>query len=266
VGIAGLGGLGSSVAIALARVGVGTLVVADFDVVEPSNLNRQQYFLDQIGMPKVKALKENLARINPHVTVECHELVLDRENIPRIFAGTPIVVEAFDRADMKEMIITTVLEKMPEHKVVAASGLAGYGPNNSIRTERIARNRGVTREDADRLFELSLALLCVAGTDGYFKHLNPAFERTLGHSRDELLARPFYEFVHPEDRERTVQEVEKLATGIPTVHFENRFVCKNGSYRWLAWTATPEHARASPGRRALPADRRGCPRRVDHRE
>ncbi len=140
VGIAGLGGLGSSVAIALARVGVGTLVLADFDLVEPSNLNRQQYFLDQIGMPKVRALKENLARINPHVTVECHELLLDRENIPRIFAGAPIVVEAFDRADMKEMIITTVLEKMPEHKVVAASGLAGYGPNNSIRTERIARN------------------------------------------------------------------------------------------------------------------------------
>ena len=140
VGIAGLGGLGSSVAIALARVGVGTLVFADFDVVEPSNLNRQQYFLDQIGMPKVRALKDNLSRINPHVNVEGHELVLDRENIPRIFAGTPIVVEAFDRADMKEIIITTVLEKMPEHKVVAASGLAGHGPNNSIRTERIAKN------------------------------------------------------------------------------------------------------------------------------
>lgn len=138
VGIAGLGGLGSSVAVALARVGVGTLVLADFDVVEPSNLNRQQYFVDQIGMSKVKAMTENLARINPYVRVEGHEVVLDRENVPRIFASTPIIVEAFDRAEMKEMIITTVLEHMPGHIVVAASGLAGYGPNNTIRTQRIS--------------------------------------------------------------------------------------------------------------------------------
>jgi sulfur carrier protein ThiS adenylyltransferase len=140
VGIAGLGGLGSSIAIALARVGVGTLVVADFDVVEPSNLNRQQYFVDQIGMPKVEALSRNVTRINPYVSLEGHPVVLDRQNVPMVFAGTPIVVEAFDRADMKEMLITTVLEKMPDHVVVAASGLAGHGPNNTIRTERIARN------------------------------------------------------------------------------------------------------------------------------
>ncbi len=138
VGIAGLGGLGSAVAVALARVGLGTLVVADFDVVEPSNLNRQQYFVDQIGMPKVRAMKENLARINPYVCVEGHEVMLTPENIPRIFASTPIIVEAFDTAEMKEMLITTVLDRMPGHTVVAASGLAGYGPNNTIRTESIS--------------------------------------------------------------------------------------------------------------------------------
>ncbi|MGQ9857371.1 MAG: sulfur carrier protein ThiS adenylyltransferase ThiF [Thermodesulfobacteriota bacterium] len=138
VGIAGLGGLGSSVAIALARVGVGTLVVADFDMVEPSNLNRQQYFVDQIGMPKVRALMENLARINPYVRVEGHDEILDRHNVPRIFSSTPIIVEAFDKAEMKEMIITTVLDAMPGHVIVAASGLAGYGPSNAIRTERIS--------------------------------------------------------------------------------------------------------------------------------
>ncbi|MGQ9653279.1 MAG: sulfur carrier protein ThiS adenylyltransferase ThiF [Thermodesulfobacteriota bacterium] len=138
VGIAGLGGLGSAVAVALARVGVGTLVIADFDVVEPSNLNRQQYFVDQIGMSKVQAMRENLARINPYVRVEGHEAVLDRQNVPAIFASTPIIVEAFDRAEMKEMLITTVLEKMPGHTVVAASGLAGYGPSNTIRTESIS--------------------------------------------------------------------------------------------------------------------------------
>lgn len=138
VGIAGLGGLGSLVATALARVGVGTLVLADFDVVEPSNLNRQQYFVDQIGTSKVEAMRENLARINPYVCVEGHEVMLNRENIPAIFASTPIIVEAFDKAEMKEMLITTVLERMPGHIVVAASGLAGFGPNNTIRTERIS--------------------------------------------------------------------------------------------------------------------------------
>lgn len=138
VGIAGLGGLGSLVAITLARVGVGTLVLADFDVVEPSNLNRQQYFVDQIGISKVQAMRENLARINPYVRVEAHEIMLHRENIPIIFASTPIIVEAFDKAEMKEMLITTVLERMHGHIVVAASGLAGFGPNNTIRTERIS--------------------------------------------------------------------------------------------------------------------------------
>lgn len=140
VGIAGLGGLGSSVAVALARLGLGHMVLADFDVVEPSNLNRQQYFIDQIGMPKVEALKQNLGRINPHVQVEWHAVVLDRENIPKIFSQTPIVVEAFDRADVKEMLIATIMDRLPGHVVVAASGLAGYGPNNIIRTERVAKN------------------------------------------------------------------------------------------------------------------------------
>jgi|Deesub1362A_J573_1020465.scaffolds.fasta_scaffold00249_40 sulfur carrier protein ThiS adenylyltransferase len=139
VGIAGLGGLGSSVAVALARVGVGHLVLVDFDVVEPSNLNRQQYFIDQIGMSKVEAMKVNLSRVNPYIEVVGHCVQLDPENIPHIFARTPIVVEAFDRADMKEMLISTVLDRMPGHVVVAASGLAGYGPNNTIRTERIAQ-------------------------------------------------------------------------------------------------------------------------------
>ena len=138
VGIAGVGGLGSAVAVALARVGVGRLFIADFDVVEPSNLNRQQYFIDQIGLPKVTALAANLQRINPYVTVESHPTLLDPSNIPTIFSGCTIVVEAFDRADMKAMLVDTVLGQMPEITVVAASGLAGYGPNNAITTRKIA--------------------------------------------------------------------------------------------------------------------------------
>ena len=137
VGIAGAGGLGSAVAVALARVGVGRLVIADFDVVEPSNLNRQQYFIDQIGLPKVEALAANLQRTNPYVAVEPHPVRLDPENVPVIFAGCSIVVEAFDRADMKAMLVDTVLTQMQGVTVVAASGLAGYGPNNAITTRKI---------------------------------------------------------------------------------------------------------------------------------
>ncbi len=138
VGIAGVGGLGSSVAVALARVGIGRIVIADFDVVEPSNLNRQQYFIDQIGRYKVDALVENLQRINPYVAVESHCLLLDPQNIPVVFSNCTIVVEAFDRADMKAMLVNTVLEFMPQSSIVAASGLAGYGSNNSISTRKVS--------------------------------------------------------------------------------------------------------------------------------
>ncbi len=144
VGIAGVGGLGSSVAVALARVGVGRLVIADFDVVEPSNLNRQQYFIDQIGSYKVEALACNLHRINPYVTVEAYRELLGPENIPVIFSECSVVVEAFDRADMKAMLVNAVLESMPQSIVVAASGLAGYGSNNSIATRRVSRRLYLT--------------------------------------------------------------------------------------------------------------------------
>lgn len=139
VGIAGVGGLGSAVAVALARVGVGRLVIADFDIVEPSNLNRQQYFIDQLGHYKVDALSCNLQRINPYIAVESHRLLLGPENIAATFADCRIVVEAFDRAEMKAMLVNSVLESMPSCIVVAASGVAGYGPNNSITTRRVSR-------------------------------------------------------------------------------------------------------------------------------
>lgn len=138
VGIAGLGGLGSAVAVALARIGVGTLILVDFDVVEPSNLNRQQYFIDQVGMRKVEALRGNLSRINPYVTVETYPEKLDRNNVERIFKKAMVVVEAFDRAEEKAMLINVVSEKMPETYIVAASGVAGYGDNNEIRTTRFS--------------------------------------------------------------------------------------------------------------------------------
>lgn len=91
-----------------------------------------------------------------------------------------------------------------------------------------------------RFFDVSIDLMCIAGTDGYFKKTNPAFERVLGWSEDVLLGNPFFDLVHPEDVEKTQLEISKLAEGIPTISFENRFRCKDGSYKPLRWTSYPE--------------------------
>jgi sulfur carrier protein ThiS adenylyltransferase len=138
VGIAGLGGLGSNVAIALARTGIGKLIVADFDKVEAGNLNRQQYFVDQIGRSKVECLIENLHRINPDVEVKGHKVRLTSDNIPEIFSEAQIIAECFDKADAKQMIVETGLGKMGKTIIVSVSGLAGYGKSNAIQTRKIS--------------------------------------------------------------------------------------------------------------------------------
>ena len=137
IGIAGAGGLGSNCAIALARCGVGTLVIADFDIIEESNLSRQYYFRDQVGMPKTEALKDNIRRINPDTVVINHQEYLDIHNITKYFSGCDVIVEAFDNAGMKQMIIETVQLKMAGIPVVAASGLAGWGESDLIRCRKI---------------------------------------------------------------------------------------------------------------------------------
>ncbi|NOY12369.1 MAG: sulfur carrier protein ThiS adenylyltransferase ThiF, partial [Deltaproteobacteria bacterium] len=131
VGIAGVGGLGSNVAIALARVGIGQLILVDFDLVEPSNLNRQQYFIDQIGLPKVEALKENLLRINPGVKVDAYCRRITAENLAELFAPVDVLVEAFDAAEQKALLTSNFLSKVADTPLVAASGMAGYEPSNS---------------------------------------------------------------------------------------------------------------------------------------
>jgi sulfur carrier protein ThiS adenylyltransferase len=140
VGIAGCGGLGSAVAIALTRVGVGHLIIADFDVVEPSNLNRQQYFVDQIGLSKVEALRENLSRINPYVRITHRFERLTPDNIPDRFGSVDVMVEAFDAADQKAMLAQTFLSRVPGIPLVMGSGMAGFGPSNTIVTQRAATN------------------------------------------------------------------------------------------------------------------------------
>lgn len=140
VGIAGLGGLGSAIAVALARIGVGTLILADFDVVEPSNLNRQQYFVDQIGIPKTEALSETIGRINPSVALDTYRTKLTPVNVPVIFRAAQVLVEAFDLAEEKAVLIETVLRQLPNVPLVAASGLAGHGAANMIHTRKIRHN------------------------------------------------------------------------------------------------------------------------------
>lgn len=140
VGIAGLGGLGSNASVSLARIGVGYLKLVDFDVVEPSNLNRQQYFVQHLGMKKTDAIKDLISQINPFVKIEAENAYIDVSNVEKIFSDVDIIVEAFDNPRSKAELINTVLQKMPEKTIVAASGMAGYFSNNTITTKKIREN------------------------------------------------------------------------------------------------------------------------------
>jgi len=137
VGIAGAGGLGSNCAVALARIGIGKIIIVDFDKVTRKNLNRQYYFYEQVGQKKVFALQDNILFINPNVKVEPHNLKLNATNILGIFNKCDVVVEAFDLAEMKQMIIETLQSDMPNIPLIVGSGMAGWGDNNSIKTRQI---------------------------------------------------------------------------------------------------------------------------------
>lgn len=140
VAVCGLGGLGSNVAVALARAGVGRLHLIDFDRVEPSNLNRQQYILAQIGRPKAEALREYIAAVNPFCEVAAEAVRVTEENLAGLLEGDDIICEAFDRAESKAMLVSGVLETFPGKPLVAASGMSGLGSANGIATVRVARN------------------------------------------------------------------------------------------------------------------------------
>ena len=138
VGIAGLGGLGSNVGVALTRLRVGKLVLVDFDVVEESNLTRQNYFADQIGRHKVDASIENFRRINPDANLDGRKVRLTPEKVVEVFKDCHVIAECFDRADQKQMIVETVLTKMKKVVIVSVSGLAGYGRSNEIVTRCVS--------------------------------------------------------------------------------------------------------------------------------
>ena len=137
VGIAGAGGLGSNCAATLARAGIGTLVLSDFDIVDLGNLSRQFYFVSQVGMEKTSALKENLIRIRPEIKIITHHTKLNKTNIPIVFAGCDVIVEAFDKAEMKEMLIKVVQQGMPGIPLIIGSGLAGWGNSDKLKCRKI---------------------------------------------------------------------------------------------------------------------------------
>lgn len=137
VGIAGAGGLGSHVANALTRLGVGRLLLVDYDIVEPSNLNRQLYRVEDIGLPKVEVLAAELERISPLVSIQPRQVRLTRANVAETFAGCQVVVECIDDPHTKQLVAEAVLSEMPATHVVAASGVAGTADTNRIRTRRV---------------------------------------------------------------------------------------------------------------------------------
>ena len=138
IGVAGAGGLGSNCAMHLVRSGIRHLVVADFDVVGESNLNRQFFFRDQLGMKKVDALKANLLRIDPEADVQAVDVRLDAASTRELFENCAIVVEAFDVVEAKTMILSTLMPL--GMKLVTASGLAGWGKSNAMRVRKMGAN------------------------------------------------------------------------------------------------------------------------------
>jgi len=167
VAICGLGGLGSNIAISLARTGIGKLILIDFDRVDITNLHRQQYKASQIGMNKTDALRDNLLEIAPYVTFETHTIRVTKENAANLLQDADIICEAFDDAECKAMLTNLVLETMPDKYIVAASGMAGMGSANTIQTRRVSKRFYVCGDGASDVSEAgslvaSRVMLCAA--------------------------------------------------------------------------------------------------------
>ena len=167
VAVCGLGGLGSNIAFVLARAGVGKLILIDFDSVDITNLHRQQYKANQIGMSKTQALKENLLEIAPYVAIETHKVRITEINAEELLEKADVICEAFDDAESKAMLVNLVLERMPEKYLVAASGMAGFGSANTIQTRRISKRfylcgDGTSDVQAEGSLVASRVMLCAA--------------------------------------------------------------------------------------------------------
>ncbi len=167
VAVCGLGGLGSNVAVMLARAGVGKLHLMDFDKVEMSNLNRQYFAMEHVGMLKADALKEIIAGIAPNCHVIAQSIKITEENIKELLKNDYIICEAFDEANQKAMLVNSVLTDFPDKYLVSASGMAGTGSSNDIKTRRVADRfflcgDEVSDMDDNPLMISSRVMLCAA--------------------------------------------------------------------------------------------------------
>lgn len=140
VAVVGLGGLGSNIAVALTRLGIGHLYLYDFDKVELSNLNRQYYFLSDIGQYKTDALVQHLRQINPYADLHAQVVRVTQENIPDLLGDCAIICEALDNAASKALLASSVLSTWSDKKLVAGSGIAGFGAADALTTKRINKN------------------------------------------------------------------------------------------------------------------------------
>lgn len=140
VAICGLGGLGSAVAISLARAGVGNLHLIDFDVVELTNINRQQYSLQQLGLEKPKAMEEEIRRFSPYINIKTTFVKLNEENMGEVLKDDDLICEAFDVPEEKAKLTNFILSEMPNKILIGASGMAGYESSNLITTRKITNN------------------------------------------------------------------------------------------------------------------------------
>jgi len=139
VAICGLGGLGSNIATCLARAGIGHLILIDYDFVDVSNLHRQQYKINQVGMKKTDAMAANLHEINPYIKIETHNIKLTEANTKPLIEKADIVCEAFDTPESKAMLVNLVLEQISDKYILSSSGMAGFGSANDIKARRVSK-------------------------------------------------------------------------------------------------------------------------------
>lgn len=156
VGVVGLGGLGSNIAVALTRLGVSNLYLYDFDKVELSNLNRQYYFLDDVGEYKADALVKHLRRINPYADMHAQAVRVTQENIPALLSDCDLICEALDDAAAKAMLVSTVLSTWSDKKLIAASGIAGFGKAEEITSKKITKNLYLCGDGSSDFHDLPL--------------------------------------------------------------------------------------------------------------
>ena len=167
VAVCGLGGLGSNIAISLARTGIGKLILIDFDTVDITNMNRQQYKVSQIGMAKCEALRENLLEIAPYIETEIHHTRLDQTNYGQLLRDVDVICEAFDKAEEKSKLVDFVIENMPDKYLVSGSGMASLRNPNAIKTRRLTNNFYICGDfesdvDVDGTLFAPRVMLCAA--------------------------------------------------------------------------------------------------------